>query len=176
MEDERLSIEEIMLAWKMTYGVPKTSERGKTYTEISRHNREEHFQYLYATLKSYGYTSKEITRPNVCYMLAAMCWSEEIQKLSKSLVERKRKDEIDTWKGIVLREQINFIEETLIRKVEGKRTSTGQDEEAFDLEYALKPVKYLKDDPKYDTLPPIQVNEDLMAKLNAVKTSLKDKK
>lgn len=178
MEDDKPSIEDIMLAWKRKYGVSRTSERGKQYTEISRHDREEHFHYLYATLKSYGYTSKEMTKPQVCYMLAELCWSDEIQKLSNSIVERKRKEEIKTWKGIVLEEQINFIEEALTKRVEEDSYPTKEykePEEVFDLIYALKPVTYIKDDPKYNTLTPIQVNEDLMAKLNAVKTSLKGK-
>src|ERR1019366_8620705 len=143
MEDDGLSIEDIMLAWKRKYGVSRTSERGKTYTEVSRNDREEHFQHLYTTLKAYGYTSKEITKPIVCYKLAELCWSDEIQKLSKTIIEKKRRLEIDTWKGIVLEQQINFIEEALTKKVEkiSPPTPTKQykepEEEIPDMKYAL---------------------------------------
>lgn len=181
MEDEKFSIEDIMLAWKEKYGVNRTSERGKQYTEVSRTDREEHFHYLYSTLIAYGYTPKEIIKPHVCFFLAELCWSEEIQKLSKTIVERKRKEEIKTWKGIVLEKQINFSENAPPKKIEKLSPSlTGgyrnPEEDIPDLEVALKPVKYIDDDPKYDTsdLEPMQVNEDLLAELNAIKTTFRN--
>lgn len=182
MEDERPSIEDIILAWKMQYGVSRTSERGKTYTEIPRNNREEFFHYLCSTLFEHGYTAKDITRPNICYKLAELCWSEEIYRLSKSIVERKRKQEIDTWKGIVFQSQISFSEKAPTKNTEkellpvnSKRESA---EESVSLEEALKPVNYIQNNPKYSTahLEPIQVDEDFMAQLNAVKTTLRNKK
>lgn len=185
MEDEKPSIEDIILGWKQTYGTSRTSERGKTYTEISRTGREELFHYLHATLLSYGYTAKEITRPNICYFLAELCWSDEIYRLSNPIIERKRKEEIKTWKGIVLGKQISFVEQAPPKKEEKApnklipiREYEDLEEEIPDLEYANKPVKHIQDDPKYNTsqLPPIQANEELLAKLNAIKTTLGNKK
>jgi len=177
MEDERPSIEDIILAWKMQYGVSRTSERGKTYTEIPRNNREEFFHYLCSTLFEHGYTAKDITRPNICYKLAELCWSEEIYRLSKSIVERKRKQEIDTWKGIVFQSQISFSEKAPTKNVEKELPPTSKKEhvevveEALPtLEEALKPVKFIQNNPKYDTskLPPMVPDEDFMAQLNAL--------
>jgi hypothetical protein len=124
LEDERPSIEDIMLAWKQKYGVNRTSERGKTYTEISRTDREEHLHYLHSTLLEYGYTAKDMTRPNILYFLAELCWSDEIQKLSNTIIERKRKEEIKTWKGIVLEQQINFSEKAPPKKIETPSSPT----------------------------------------------------
>lgn len=181
MEEEKFSIEDIMLAWKKKYGINRTSERGKQYTEVSRLDREEHFHYLYSTLIAYGYTPQEIIKPHVCFFLAELCWSEEIQKLSKSIVERKRKEEIKTWKSIVLEKQITFSENAPIKRSENiaplstsKIQYADSEERLPTLEEALKPVKYIQDNPKYNTskLPPIQVDEEFMAELNAIKTTL----
>lgn len=173
MEDERPSIEDIMLAWKQKYGVNRTSERGKNYTEVSRHDREEHLHYLHSTLLDYGYTAKDMTKPNICYFLAELCWSDEIQKLSNTIVEKKRKEEIKTWKGIVLESHISFTEKAPAKKVEETTipAQAREPEEALPtIEDALKPVKFIQDNPKYNTskLPPILVDEDFMAQLNAL--------
>ena len=184
MTDERLSIKEIILAWRDKYGVSVTSERGKTYTEISRTNREEHLRYLHSTLLSYGYTAKEMTDPYICFFIAELCWSKKIQKLSKSVVQERREEDIDTWKGICLRKVVSFNEDIEIKKVEKKlppveiNEYVEPQEKEFDLEESLRPVKYIQDNPKYDTsdLEPIKPNLDLLAKLNALKATLGNKK
>lgn len=183
MEDEKFSIEQLMLAWKEEYGVTRTSDRGKEYLEIPRNNRGELFRHLYATLKAYGYTYKEMIKPAVCYTLATMCWSDLIVKISDKDIQKQRKDVIETWQGIVLKAEVDHVKNTAPKKVEKELPPAiphivETKEELPSLEEALRPVKYIQDDPKFNTskLPPIQVNESLLARLNALKTTLGDKK